>query len=271
MVGASRLFEDRRAHVRLRPIDLDRPVLARLKYGPMLTLIDVSAGGALIETPARLTPGAHVLLEFLAPGTQQAIIVPSRIIRSHVAALGHRVRYRGACSFKQLLKLAEFMARGPRRVDQRSAESREADPSLKSIVEARVPDLDMPTAFTLTQALHHLRPLLAEPAGAIDARVAALLDDMAGMARRSESPRVLMAHVDEWLRRHVPLLTLRIKAAAAERAVATGSLSFHVRASGRGGGRRVNVEFRPACTLDDAQVRLLEAGAHVMSVLYAWR
>jgi hypothetical protein len=241
------LLGDRRAHVRLRPTELDRPVLARLKCGPLLTLIDVSAGGALIETRARLTPGAHVLLEFLAPGTDQSTLVPSRVMRSQVAALEGHVRYRGACSFKQLLEIAEFMAGGHGRA-RGSAE----DP-------------------TLGEAIHALRPLLVEPAGSTDCKIARLLDDIATMVGRSEAPRTLMQYVDEWVRRHVPLLTLRIRTAASERAASADSLSFAVPVSGAGGGQRVDVEFRPACTLNDSQVRLLEAGAYVMSLLYAWR
>jgi hypothetical protein len=106
--------DDRRAHVRLRPVQLERPVLARLKPGPLLTLVDVSAGGALIETPARLTPGAQVLLEFLAPGTRRAMVLRSRIMRSHVAAVDRNsMRYRGACSFDGILQLSDLVRPGP--------------------------------------------------------------------------------------------------------------------------------------------------------------
>jgi hypothetical protein len=98
-------FADRRAHARVRPLDLRRPLLARLKHGPLLTLVDVSAGGALIETPTRLNPGARLVLEFLAPGAPRPVVITSCVTRSQVASLDGHLHYRGACAFNGLLQL----------------------------------------------------------------------------------------------------------------------------------------------------------------------
>jgi hypothetical protein len=257
------LVEDRRAHVRLRPVQLDAPVLARLKPGPLLTLIDVSAGGALIETPARLTPGAHVLIEFLAPGTRRATVLRSRVIRAQVASLDEScVRYRGACSFEQMLRLADLMAP--------EVESRHADCTglaLRTILEPHVANLPLRSSSTPAHTLRDLRRMLANTPVTGDEAVTELLDDMSRLAPRCESRRALMAYVDEWLRRRVPLLALRIKPASARPSRADGPLTFTLLASDRDGRERVDVEFRPACVLDDSQVRLLEAGACIISLL----
>ena len=230
---------DRRAHVRLRPIQLHRPMLARLKRGPLLTLLDVSAGGALIQTSERLNPGAQVLLEFLIPGLQRTTLVHSRVTRSHVAALDGRVRYRGGCSFEEILELSELLPRDLK--DQQPAGTR--DP------------------------LQAVRELLANARGLDKVGIARLLDDVQRMADASASRRALIAHVEWWLRSQVPLLALRVSPASPRALRAADVLSFQLPVD-RDGRSPVNIEFRPACGLDNSQVRLLEEGASVMSVLY---
>lgn len=236
------IFEDRRAHVRLRPVQLDRPMLARLKRGPLLTLLDVSAGGALIQTPERLNPGAHMLIELLIPGMQRTTAVHSRVTRSQVAALDVGVRYRGGCSFDQILELAEVLPRARELEDLQRAETH--DP------------------------LQAIRQLLANARGPDKLGIARLLDVMQRKSDVSASRSALIGHVESWLRSQVPLLALRVNPRSDTTPGGTDVLSFTLPASDGDGRARVNIEFRPACGLDDSQVRLLEAGACVMSLLY---
>ena len=59
-------------------------LLARLKYGPALSLLDLSTGGAQIETSSyRLQPGSTVVVE-IAAGSD-TFFVPSRVLRAHVS------------------------------------------------------------------------------------------------------------------------------------------------------------------------------------------
>ena len=104
---------ERRAHVRLTPQEFNRPLFARIAHGPMLTLIDLSAGGALIEAPERMTPGAHLVIEFMSEGHQQTARMPSRVLRSTLVSILDVPRYRGACAFKRLLSLPELIAGPP--------------------------------------------------------------------------------------------------------------------------------------------------------------
>lgn len=235
------IVEDRRAHVRHRPLQLDRPLLARLKPGPLLTVIDVSAGGALIQTPARLNPGAHVLLEFLRPGTTRTIVVRSRVIRSQVASLEGCLRYRGGCSFDEMLELAEFLA--PAR-----------DASSDGHAAAR-------------EALRAVRRILTEADSLARPKIARLLEEMQSMAEACATRTALFMHVEAWLRTQVPLLALRVNPRFDSALRGSNVLSFKL-AAGRERARRVNIEVLPACGLDDSQVRLLEAGARVMSILH---
>src|SRR2546430_1199271 len=94
---------DRRAHARLTPVAPHCPISARFKYGGAVTLVDVSSGGALLETSRQLRPDMDLVLEILDARTHDITHVVSRILRSYVAGLEDGVTYRGACAFKRPL------------------------------------------------------------------------------------------------------------------------------------------------------------------------
>jgi hypothetical protein len=243
--GPLPLAAERRAHVRRRAMDLPRPMVARLKHGPVLTLVDVSEGGALVETPARLNPGAHVVLEFLAPSAQKRATMPSRVMRSQVTAIDSRgLRYRGSFAFRQLLQIGDL------------APAAEEQPLL---------DVD---ATALAEAILSMRTLATSSR---DGRVAQLLDEVIREVQLCAGPTALMRFVEDRLRRSVPLLAVVF--GPRPRVRANGpceALAFEL---GHADGHtldRMHVEFKPACALDDGQVRLLHVGASVMSLVYTW-
>jgi hypothetical protein len=261
------LLGDRRAHVRLRPIQLDRPVLARLRRGPLVTLLDVSASGALIQTDARLTPGAQLLIEFLAPSTRQSAVLRSRIVRSHVAGLDGCVRYRGACSFDGVLDLADFL---PAALELPPPPTAPASLEVRSGMAASLMSAAPATAGTC-ETLRAVRELLADQPALDTLGVTGLLDEVNRMAGTCPSRSSLMAYVEAWLRRQVPLLAMRVNAPAGHPLRAADVLSFKLPVRHGVTDSGVNVEFRPACALSEAQVRLLEAGACVMSIIQSTR
>jgi hypothetical protein len=74
----------------------------RLRPGRPAQIVDVSAGGALIETESRLLPGTRVELQVGEPVALYK--VKARILRCHVARLDReRIRYRGALAFEEPL------------------------------------------------------------------------------------------------------------------------------------------------------------------------
>ncbi len=77
----------------------------RLRPGHDVALLNLSAGGALVETPTRLRPGARTVLR-LTTGTDNWT-VPGSVLRSCVAAVEpeHGVVYRGALVFDEALDL----------------------------------------------------------------------------------------------------------------------------------------------------------------------
>jgi hypothetical protein len=73
-----------------------------LKYGPSVTLIDLSVGGALIESDVPLRPGSNLSLEL--DGASH-VVVPLQVIRCQLTSLGEKPLYRGACAFSELTEL----------------------------------------------------------------------------------------------------------------------------------------------------------------------
>ena len=91
---------ERRAWPRVSTLDGSGMAQGRLRPGRPAHIVDVSPGGALIETDHRLLPGTHVELQL---GEPVALCrVKGRILRCHVALLDReRIRYRGALVFEQ--------------------------------------------------------------------------------------------------------------------------------------------------------------------------
>jgi hypothetical protein len=74
----------------------------KLRPGRPAQIVDVSAGGALIETDWLLLPGTRVELQVGEPVALYN--VKARILRCHVARLDReRIRYRGALVFEEQL------------------------------------------------------------------------------------------------------------------------------------------------------------------------
>lgn len=72
---------------------------ARVRPGRDVDVMDVSRGGALVESGSRLLPGRNIELHLIADSHR--IVVRGRVIRCHVSALepSGGVRYRGAVAF----------------------------------------------------------------------------------------------------------------------------------------------------------------------------
>jgi hypothetical protein len=101
--------ENRRVHERLGASDLRWLRGARIKYGADIRILDISAGGMLLETSSQLAREANVVVELLGP--ESPILVPSRVLRCRTASLGEILTYQGACAFKRPLTIPELTAR----------------------------------------------------------------------------------------------------------------------------------------------------------------
>jgi hypothetical protein len=97
---------ERRSAVRKGSAEEHGLVSARIRPGRDAAVIDVSAGGALIETLHRLLPGTVIELHLTT--VERRTAVRGRVMRSAVASLhAAGVRYRSALMFER--SLAAFL------------------------------------------------------------------------------------------------------------------------------------------------------------------
>jgi hypothetical protein len=104
---------ERRAAPRVCAFTTQGMQRARLRPGRLAHVIDLSSGGALIETDWRLLPGIRVEMQIGEPAP--LFRVAGRILRCHVAVLTReRIRYRGALMFDEQLPLWEVATQWPK-------------------------------------------------------------------------------------------------------------------------------------------------------------
>jgi hypothetical protein len=103
---------DRRASPRVSTVEHAALANGKLRPGRLAKIVDVSAGGALIETDCRLLPGVRVELQLGEPVVIHR--ARGRVLRCHVFLLDReRIRYRGAVEFEEpLLVKCEGTTRG---------------------------------------------------------------------------------------------------------------------------------------------------------------
>ena len=77
---------------------------ALLRPGQPVTLLNISSRAALMESAARLRPGAHT--EVQLAGAQARTCIAGRLDRCHVVAL-EPIRYRGVLLFDQRVDVGE--------------------------------------------------------------------------------------------------------------------------------------------------------------------
>ena len=96
---------NRRRAIRRKRAELSWLWGLRLRPGVDVALVNLSAGGALIETPTRLRPGARTVLRLT--GAAGSWTASGSVLRSWVAAIEpeHGVVYRGVLVFDDPLDL----------------------------------------------------------------------------------------------------------------------------------------------------------------------
>jgi hypothetical protein len=100
---ASPSAADRRLYRRIARAELLAPAAFRIQHRPAVSLVDLSAGGALLELPFQLMPDSRVIVELLTP--REKIVIPFRLLRCHVQTLQQGILYHAAGAFEQILNL----------------------------------------------------------------------------------------------------------------------------------------------------------------------
>lgn len=264
---ATAMRRERRAHARLREAELQWVRTARLSVGHGVSLVDLSAGGALIDSPVPLRPNAVLGLEIAGAGL--VTVVQFRVLRCEVGHLhADRTTYRGACEFTRILELPGTQPA----VDRKTIAAPTfvgLDLALKHLVE-RAGSADDPDALSPSQILHALQALLARTAriqadSQSDQLGMLLAQIVPALEQRSALPAVL-AGMEAQLRHVLPYVRLRLTGDAS--GADAGFRSMVVGMPGAGGGSpAISVELPLGLALNDWQSQFLKTTSRLLALL----
>jgi hypothetical protein len=119
---------ERRAHRRYASHELQGLCAARIRSGPSVSIIDVSAGGVLLESDEPLRAASQAVLELF--GWERDLAVAFRVVRCQVSAMHGSPCYRAACEFTEpadLLGLLQAGLSAPRQVADTGRDDDDAD------------------------------------------------------------------------------------------------------------------------------------------------
>lgn len=259
---------DRRAHVRRPASEIPSIRGSRLRHGPSVSLIDVSAGGALLEAEVQMKPGASLALE-IATTSDQPAIVPMRVLRCELSALRpDALVYRGAVEFAQPLDLPELVRETLAAPLQQPPIG--IDTVLKAIADRCRSENGTP--LDVSEMLHLLRRLhvraqqlegddLARP-------IADLLPAIVNALERRDSARVVLGTIESRLRAALPRLDIRLTNAPLP-SQADGETILFRPDHPLDLTCVLNVRVPAGAPLSNWQWRLLQASMHLCSVLDA--
>ena len=214
---------DRRVHHRCTLAELPWLREVRLKYGPRAVLIDLSGGGAQLETAGyRLNPGSIVVVEI--NGNQDESPIPSRVIRCQIAGLAPQPIYRSALQFKRILALPASAAghhslgadANPAREHARLLHALRRLDAARSCWGANAsPMVGFVGAAAEVEAMSGVLAMIETPAArragpAFTREVAALFNIVARAIEKDTPEDVTVACLVDRLRRTVPVRAIRV-------------------------------------------------------------
>jgi hypothetical protein len=260
---------DRRVHPRLTLSDLDWLNTVRLKYGPVVSVIDLSSGGAQIESSSRLNPGAAVVVQI--SGTGGEVAVPSTVLRSHVSRVTPHTLYRSALSFKRAFEAPQ---RSPDKNSDTFAnllgEHARMTGAIRKLSHAC--NGGAPASLVGDELLTSTLALIQSPAGRragdhFRRHLTQLFRDLTRGIESGAPPQAMLAGLGERLRRSVPTRVVHIvDGGAAIGPHSQDTIYFDATLDGSVAARLV-VEFPRDCQLEAWHLQFLRVAAQLVALV----
>ncbi len=279
VLPASKSGSDRRVYARFTPADLESPLTVRMKYGEVVSVVDLSAGGALLETSQILRPDTNVVVEILDARTSEVTPIVSRILRAHVAGLNGGIRYRGAFAFKHPLPESVLpvvpAALPPLTSDP--GDFLKLELALKTIVEGYFKRTTgargsgrWRNGSALLDALVRLRGAAERRKSAVDQQLAQVLATMIPALQRDEPTASVMNELQRQLRQHLPLVAIHANSSATAPTHAAEKVTLNMCTETGQPPVSVTAEFAAGFGLNEAQFRLLKMSAYLVGLIEHW-
>lgn len=269
-------WDDRRSSVRRTLSELSWLTQVRVKYGPTVSLIDLSAGGAQIETTSyRFQPGSTVVVEIAADSEMFA--VPALVLRAQVSRIvPSGATYRTALAFKRQFDLTDLS----------ESEKSNRDPYLvhehaKLNVELRRLDESMPPPSSTTGpavtgvgrgALAAALAIMESPSGrrangTLSRELSRLLRTITSGLTNGTAPHAILDQLVEAMRRAVPAQVVRVVNGVSLVGIPAEATCFDVPSPAGGCAVRLVVECPRGCRLDSEHLSFLKAAAHLVTLI----
>jgi hypothetical protein len=261
---------ERRVHPRLTLSELDWLNTVRLKYGPVVSLIDLSTGGAQIETSSRLQPGAVVVVQISGPDGEVA--VPSNVLRCHVSQVTPFPMYRSALSFKRAFDAPQRPdgERGSDPVANLVGEHARMTGALRKLSHARAEA--GPVSVIGEGVLTATLALIQAPAGRrADVRfrqdLTQIFRELTRGIESAAQPEDMLGRLAERLRRSVPTKTIRILDGARPIGPHGPDTIYFDASNDDGVIARLVVEFPGNCQLEEWHLHFLKIAAQLVALV----
>jgi hypothetical protein len=241
--------------------------IARLQFGHGVSLVDLSTGGARLDSPVALRPSFVSALEIIGAGLET--VVPFRVLRCEVGGLtSEGVIYRGACEFMRPIELPNI-ARPPAQPAQPD-DVLELDVVLKNLVgrafgEGGIQRFSDPQLVQALKALHlRATNVFSDPMGQ---RLNALLRLVLPAVEQGSGLTAVLQGIEMQLRRVVPGAAVRFAGAATDAGGAVHSSILIGTPGLAGAGPLVSIAIPKTLTMTAWQYRVTRAAARVITLL----
>lgn len=263
---------DRRAHHRHRADEVSGIDHVRLKYGPIVTLVDISAGGAQIETVNhQLQPGASLVMQIV--GQDGPLAVAAQVLRCHISALGGHPTYSGAVEFKRRLEVEQLIRSAG--LHDRLTAPQPHDVTQAAIEMDRAANLEdgdrgpwmLVSAPGLAAARAMIESVASRRGHDCARQMGMLLGAAAPMFERGMRGDLIVESVLDSVARLIPGATIRLLDAV-QFALVTAEDAFYVDVPNGSGGpaRKLLIEFVRKGRLEAGHLELLRLAAHFVSL-----
>ena len=265
-------WDNRRSSVRRTLAELSWLNQSWLKYGPTVSLLDLSAGGAQLESNSyRLQPGSTILVAVAAGSA--TVAVPSRVLRAFVSRiLTSETTYRAALEFKRPLDLPQLTEAA----NQSDRELNIGHEHAKLNAALRRIDDSM-----LLHGVNHRggtgrRGRRAGDHGIANGATGGMMfsHEMSLLFRiitmglsHGTPPLTILDQLVEGVRRAVPAQVIRAVNHGSLVGMSSDSICFDGLSPDVGCAARLVVEFPRGCRLDSWHLSFLKAAAHLATVI----
>jgi hypothetical protein len=261
---------DRRVHPRLTLSELEWLKTVRLKYGPVVSLIDLSTGGLQIETSRQLQPGGVVVVQIA--GLDGEMTVPSNVLRCHVSQVAPFTRYRSALSFKRAIDTPRRTGsdRGSDGVANLAGEHARMTGAFRKLSHARAGAVPMSPAGE--RILAATLALMQAPAGRraevrFRQTLTQVFRDITRGIITGAQPEAMLAQLAERLRRCVPTKFIRLVHGPSPIGPhGPDTIYFDATIDGSVTARLV-VEFPHNCQLEEWHLHFLKIAAQLVALV----